>query len=123
MRVGKLAWAPTMTLTPLDASHYKQLSSNYVRKCRVRNRSAMNQSEIKELLIREDPSFWIQLDSLTGQSTQFDELICLSSLRKRALARGFSRPGSGDAPLRLAILGGCSLYPLHEVLTHLLDAG
>jgi FkbH-like protein len=83
----------------------------------------MNQSEIKELLIREDPSFWIQLDSLTGQSTQFDELICLSSLRKRALARGFSRPGSGDAPLRLAILGGCSLYPLHEVLTHLLDAG
>ena len=81
----------------------------------------MNLSEIKNLLLRKDPSFWIQLDLLTRQSTEFDELIYLSSLRRKAAVRGLLRPGAGDPPLRLAILGGCSLYPLHELLMHLLE--
>lgn len=80
----------------------------------------MNRTEIKELLRERDPAFWTQLTALTRQATAFDELIFLSTMRKKALAAGIERP-RGSSPLRLAILGGCSLYPLHELLTHFLD--
>jgi FkbH-like protein len=81
----------------------------------------MNLNEIKDLLLQNDSAFWIRLKLLTEQATEFDDLIFLSSLRKKAAARRLQRPGAADAPLRLAILGGCNLYPLHELLTHLLD--
>ncbi len=81
----------------------------------------MNLSDVKALLLQGDPSFWTQLLAHTQAATEFDELIFLSTLRKKADARGFKQPGASGPPLRLAILGGCSLYPLHELLTHLLE--
>lgn len=84
----------------------------------------MNLSDLKDLLLRKDAAFWDMLASLTAQATEFDELFMLSSLRKKAAARGLTRPGPSGAPgspLRLAVLGGYSLYPLHELLTHLLE--
>jgi FkbH-like protein len=85
----------------------------------------MSRNDIKDLLLRNDPAFWSELARFTEQQTEFNELMLLSSLRRKAAARGLQRPGTGasaeDAPLRLAILGGCSLYPLHELLTHLLE--
>src|SRR5438105_3413161 len=81
----------------------------------------MNLSEIKNLLLRNDSAFWTRLKALTQQATEFDDLIYLSSLRKKAAARGLHAPAAVGAPTRLAILGGCSLYPLHELLTHLLE--
>ena len=57
----------------------------------------------------------------TEQAAEFDDLFFLSSLRKRAKDRGLAQPPSTGQPLRLAVLGGCSLYPLHELLTHLLE--
>jgi FkbH-like protein len=81
----------------------------------------MDLRNIKELLARNDPAFWAQLELLTRRTTQFDELFFLSSLRRRAAVRGLRGPASKGPTLRLAILGGCSLYPLHELLAHLLE--
>jgi FkbH-like protein len=81
----------------------------------------MDFGEIKGLLLNDDPDFWGQLQLLTGKATEFDELVFLSSLRKKAVLRGLQRPGAAGPSLRLAILGGCSLYPVHELLTHLLE--
>jgi hypothetical protein len=81
----------------------------------------MDLGEIKGLLLENDPEFWKQLTLLTGMATEFDELFFLSSLRKKAVLRELEPPGAADTPpLRLAILGGCSLYPAHELVTHLL---
>jgi FkbH-like protein len=81
----------------------------------------MNLGPLKELLLRRDPGFWTELEALTERATDFDELIFLSSLRKKAAARGLEERIAA-APLRLALLGGCSLYPFHELLTHHLAA-
>ena len=80
----------------------------------------MNLDKIKNLLVNQQPDFWPELASLTHQAAGFDELLVLASLRKKAEARGLPRPGGTALPLRLAIVGGCSLYPLHLLVTHLL---
>ncbi len=78
--------------------------------------------EIKDLLRRGDPAFWTLLGQLTAQATAFDDLLFLSTLRRKAIARGFNSTAKAGQPLRVALLGGCSLYPLHEILVHLLAA-
>jgi hypothetical protein len=35
----------------------------------------MTRGEVKRLLRRNDPAFWIQLKLLTKQATEFDDLI------------------------------------------------
>ena len=52
----------------------------------------MDLSEIKQLLLGNEPAFWSQLRGLTGQATAFEDLIVLSSMRKKAVARGLARP-------------------------------
>ncbi len=81
----------------------------------------MGLNEAKSLLLRSDPTFWSKLKSVTDEAAGLDELISCSTLRKKAVLRGLWRADFTAPPLRLAILGGCSLYPLHELLTHLLD--
>lgn len=81
----------------------------------------MNIPELKERLLKNAPDFWVRLKQATAEAGEFDELIFLSSLRKKAAARGRRPCESKSQPLRLAILGGYSLYPLHELLTHLLE--
>src|SRR5271167_1980125 len=81
----------------------------------------MDLAEIKQLLVHNDPGFWPKLVALTDQATGFDELFVLSSLRKKAEARGLKRANADGKRLRLAMVGGYSLYPLHELLTHLLE--
>jgi predicted enzyme involved in methoxymalonyl-ACP biosynthesis len=86
-----------------------------------KNSITMNLREIKDLLLKNDAAFWIQLKFLTQQANEFNELVLLSSLRRKAAARGLQPPEAMAPALRLAILGGCSLYPLQELLTHLLE--
>ena len=74
---------------------------------------------LKPLLLKGSPEFWPRLTAMTGQARDFEELFLLSSWRKKALARNLTPPGSIAAPIKLAILGGYSLYPLHELLEHL----
>lgn len=80
----------------------------------------MNLSDLKTLLREGDPAFWPQLAALTRTATAFDDILFLSTLRKKAVACQLPQPPPSGQPLRLALLGGCSLYPLHELLTHLL---
>jgi predicted enzyme involved in methoxymalonyl-ACP biosynthesis len=79
----------------------------------------MDLSKLKTLLLSGDPEFWPSLATMTRQARDFEELFLLSSLRKKALARNLS--STTPKKLRLAILGGYSLYPLHELIEHLCD--
>ena len=81
----------------------------------------MEFGEIKKLLLANDPEFWARLKTLTRSARDFEELFLLSSLRKKAHARNLTKPKSPAQALRLAILGGYSLYPLHELIEHLCE--
>ena len=79
----------------------------------------MDVRPLKDLLLQNNPEFWDQLQVLTRVAGDFEELFLLSSLRRKAQARGLAPAKASKAPLRLAILGGYSLYPLHELMEHL----
>jgi FkbH-like protein len=73
---------------------------------------------LKSLLLRGNPEFWELLKNATWAARDFDELFLLTSLRKKAKARQLPRPGMAHEKTRLAILGGYSLYPFHDLLEH-----
>ncbi|PWU18515.1 MAG: hypothetical protein C5B50_08905 [Verrucomicrobia bacterium] len=77
----------------------------------------MNIADAKDLLLKRDPGFWALLKSLTDKSTQFEELFLLSALRKKARHYKVEQPENRHRT-RVAIVGGCNLYPLHELLEH-----
>jgi FkbH-like protein len=81
----------------------------------------MDISQLKTLLINGNSEFWTQLSSCTRSARDFEELFLLSSLRKKAHARKLASPDAGTKKIRLAILGGYSLYPLHELIEHLCE--
>jgi FkbH-like protein len=81
----------------------------------------MDTSSIKTLLLNGSPEFWTELRAMTGRARDFEELFLLSSWRKKAHARKLAPPGPGVRPLKLAMMGGSSLYPLHELLEHLCE--
>lgn len=81
----------------------------------------LKNQELKSLLLNNDATFWEQLARRSRDTTTFEELLFLSTLRKKADSRRLSRQGSTALQkLRFAILGGYSLYPLHELIEHLL---
>jgi FkbH-like protein len=79
----------------------------------------MDLSKLKTLLRDGDPAFWPSLALLTRQARDFEELFLLSSLRKKAHDRKLEH--KSPAKIRLAIVGGYSLYPLHELIEHLCE--
>ena len=80
-------------------------------------------SDLKTLLAGDDPRFWVVLGERTARAISFDEILPLSTMRRRALKRGVPHPeGVTPAALRLAIVGGCSLFPLHDLLEHFMTA-
>jgi FkbH-like protein len=79
----------------------------------------MDLNKLKTLLRDGDTAFWPSLALLTRQARDFEELFLLSSLRKKAHDRKLEH--KKPAKLRLAILGGYSLYPLHELIEHLCE--
>ena len=81
----------------------------------------MDAAPLKNLLLQNDPEFWTQLKSFTPDARDFEEIFLLSSLRKKAHARKLSPPKPSKEKLRLAVLGGYSLYPLHELIEHLCE--
>jgi FkbH-like protein len=81
----------------------------------------MEINPLKNLLLKGDPAFWAQLKLLTPTARDFGELFLLSSLRKKAHARKLAHPGGVHEKIRLALLGGYSLYPLHELIEHLCE--
>ena len=83
----------------------------------------MDISPLKNLLLQNHTDFWPQLKVFTRSARDFEELFLLSSLRRKAHARKLAPPDAvaPAARLRLAILGGYSLYPLHELIEHLCE--
>jgi FkbH-like protein len=79
----------------------------------------MDFNKLKALLRAGDPEFWPSLATLTREARDFEELFLLSSLRKKAHDRKLKHKSAGK--FRLAILGGYSLYPLHELIEHLCE--
>jgi FkbH-like protein len=83
----------------------------------------MDTVNIKTLLFQGDPEFWGLLQALTRKARDFDELFRLSAWRKKAHARQLANPAVVSEKFRLAIVGGYSLYPFHELLEHLCEMG
>src|SRR5476649_1190300 len=81
----------------------------------------MNDKDIKSLLLSGDSSFWDKLVIATREASGFEELFALSSLRKKAHARRLARPGLINDKIRLALLGGYSLYPFRDLLEHICE--
>jgi FkbH-like protein len=79
----------------------------------------MDFAKLKTLLLNGDPEFWPLLALHTRQARDFEELFLLSSLRKKAHDRKLARKSAEK--IRLAILGGYSLYPLHELIEHVCE--
>ena len=76
---------------------------------------------LKSLLLSGDILFWDQLATATRDASGFEELFALSALRKKAHARMVPRREPLRDRLRLALLGGYSLYPFRELLEHLCE--
>lgn len=69
-----------------------------------------------------DSSFWDDLRTATEAAESFSGILALSTLRRRALQQRLPRrPGDDARPLRLALLGGYTPYPLQELITHFLS--
>lgn len=72
--------------------------------------------ELKHLLRSQDAAFWEALARHTNGVTGLDEVLFLTGLRRRASA---TIPRNAE-PLRIALIGGCSLHPLREAVEHML---
>jgi len=76
---------------------------------------------LKSLLLAGNPNFFSELRLQTAAAPDFSTVFALSTLRKRAAKRGFRDPAKREKPLRLAIIGAYSLYPLHDLVQHFLE--
>ena len=71
-----------------------------------------------------DTGFWEDLRNATRAARTFSELIALSTMRRRGLKAGLGRPPGDDArPIKVALLGAYTPYPLDELLRHYLLMG
>jgi FkbH-like protein len=73
-------------------------------------------SRLKDLLRENDPAFVPLLETKTREARQFGEVLALHTLRKRAQQRGLWP--TSKKTLRLAMVGGCSLRPLADLIEH-----
>jgi len=74
---------------------------------------------LKGALLRKDPQFFSLLRDRTLAARTCEEVLLLSSLRKRAAQRGLVPQ---QQTLRIALIGGYTLYPLNELIDHFLAA-
>lgn len=78
-------------------------------------------AELKRLLLNRDEAFWQKLTEHSRSAQTFNELIVLSSLRKKAAKIGFNGFSSArTTPLKIALIGGSTLYPVSELIEHYL---
>lgn len=77
----------------------------------------MNDAELKSLALSGDAAFWGHLAARSRHAASFSELFFLSTLRKKAKLHAAE---SVQPRLRFALIGGYNLYPLHELVEHLL---
>lgn len=76
--------------------------------------------EVRELLLARSEAIWPALRAATQAATDFSAVLSLATARKKAVKAGI--PGGSDKTIRLAIVGGSSLYPLHELVQQMIGA-
>jgi FkbH-like protein len=76
---------------------------------------------LKELLSRRDPRFFHALADASAAAHTSEEVLLLASLGKRAARQGFIP--ARQSPIRIAIMGGYTPFPLNELLGHFLANG
>jgi FkbH-like protein len=81
----------------------------------------MSDDQLRQLLAGRNAAFWPELRAQTERAGTFDEWSALSTLRRKAHAQNLKPAGDPVPRLRLAVLGGYTLYPLHELLAHALE--
>jgi FkbH-like protein len=69
---------------------------------------------VRKALADRDTVFWSSLRGLTRATTEFSQTISLATMRKKALRAGIA--GGAQQTIKVAMLGGCSLYPLQELV-------
>ena len=77
--------------------------------------------DVRESLSQRSEEVWPALRSATREAEDFSEVLALATLRKKAFRAGI--PGGTDKTIRLAMVGGSSLYPLHELVQQMIGAG
>jgi FkbH-like protein len=78
--------------------------------------------DLKQLLRNGDDDFWPELVKRSLSASTFGELISLCSIRKKALKMGLNGNHTGQStPIRIAVVGGGTLYPLSELVEHMLS--
>jgi FkbH-like protein len=73
---------------------------------------------VRELLAQRDTAFWPALREATRNVEDFSEVLSLATMRKKAIRAGISVVT--DKTIRLAVVGGSSLYPLSELLEQMI---
>lgn len=77
---------------------------------------------LSKLLSNNKGAFWQSLINYTDAATTFNEMISLAAIRKKALKSGdIPMPSGLDSTLRIALIGGNSLYPLSSLLEHVVS--
>lgn len=74
-------------------------------------------SRLKELAVQGAPEFFPALREQTMAADSMEDILLLSSLRRRLAARHFV---ARQKPVRVALLGGCTMAPLHDLMGHFL---
>lgn len=77
-------------------------------------------AELKLLFSSRDDSFWRELERSSQRAETFSEMTVLSSLRKKTLKAGFGPSNSNASPIKVALIGGSTLYPLSDFVEHML---
>jgi FkbH-like protein len=73
---------------------------------------------LRVLLAERDAAFWSVLRETTAAARGFSEALSLVTMRKKALRAGI--PVDIDKTIRIAIVGGSSLYPLNELVEQMI---
>ncbi|RZU42460.1 HAD-IIIC family phosphatase [Edaphobacter modestus] len=76
--------------------------------------------DARELLGQRSAEFWPALRAATRDATDFSEVLSLATLRKKALKAGIVH--APEKTIRVAMVGGSSLYPLHELVQQMIGA-
>ncbi len=74
----------------------------------------------RELLAARDAAFWSALRAATRAAQDFSAVLALATMRKKALRAEI--PVEIDKTIRLALVGGSSLYPLNELVEQMTGA-
>lgn len=75
-------------------------------------------NDLKDLLRNRDEAFWPELKQRTEKAKTLSELMALSSFRKRADKVMPQGTDQSSEALKVALVGGSTLYPLSDLIEH-----